>query len=317
MPHVNRTPVRSAHAESSSTGGAERARIGWIGAGRMGVAMASFILRAGYPLAIWSRTATHCAPLLDLGARHCVGIAQCVAGADIVFTCVSDDAALRRVVVDPDGILAHARHGTILVDTSTVSSEASAAIAQAATANGVDYLRIPVSGNAASARRGEVTLLVSGPQTVWERVRPVTQTFSVRQVYLGSGEEARAMKLVINALVVNLAQAMTEALTLGRAAGLPWPLLLETVAQSTIASPFVKAKTAQLAARDFGATMTASLILKDIDLMLAAAARGGVEMPLTATTRERIQAVVDAGMGEEDYLAAIKLAERAAGLGEP
>lgn len=311
------TVVRSAQTDSSSGGGAARARIGWIGAGRMGVAMASFILRAGYPLAIWSRTAAHCAPLVDLGARQCVGIAHCVADADIVFTCVSDDAALRRVVEDADGVLAHARRGTALVDTSTVSAEASAAVAQAATSHGVDYLRIPVSGNAASARRGEVTLLVSGSREVWERVRPVTETFSVRQLYLGDGEEARAMKLVINALVVNLAQAMTEALTLGRAAGLPWPLLLETVAQSTIASPFVKAKTAQLAARDFGATMTASLILKDIDLMLAAAARGGVEMPLTATTRDRIQAVVDAGMGEEDYLAAIKLAERAAGLGEP
>ena len=189
-------------------------------------------------------------------------------------------------------MLANARPGAVFVDTSTVSVEASAEVAREADKRGVPYLRIPISGNAASAQRGEVTALVSGPQAAWEAVKPVVQTFSNAQVYLGAGDEARVMKLVVNALVVNFAQAMAEALALGRKAGLDWSLMLDTLAQSTLTSPWLKAKVALLKPRDFTPTMTTRLILKDIDLMLAAARANAVPMPLTAATRQLMQAVV-------------------------
>jgi 3-hydroxyisobutyrate dehydrogenase len=175
-------------------------------------------------------------------------------------------------------------------------------------------LRVPISGNAASVQRGEATALVSGPLSAWHAVKAVVQTFTDAHVYLGAGEEARVMKLVVNALVVNFAQAMAEALTLGRKAGLDWNLMLDTLAQSTLASPWLKAKVALLKPRDFAPTMTTRLILKDIDLMLAAAHASAVAMPLTAATRELMQATIDAGYGDEDYTAAIKRAEQLAGL---
>jgi 3-hydroxyisobutyrate dehydrogenase-like beta-hydroxyacid dehydrogenase len=175
-------------------------------------------------------------------------------------------------------------------------------------------LRIPISGNAASAQKGEVTVLVSGPEAAWKELKPVVETFSKAQVYLGPGEEARYMKLVVNVLVVNLAQAMAEAFALGRKAGLDWELMLETIGQSTLSSPWMKAKVALMKARDFSPTMTASLILKDIDLMLSAARRNGVTMPLTALTRQMMQATVGEGYGDEDYMAAVKLIENQSGL---
>ncbi|HWQ39902.1 MAG TPA: NAD(P)-dependent oxidoreductase [Burkholderiales bacterium] len=289
-------------------------RIGWIGAGRMGVPMAGFVLKAGYPVAVFSRTATNRGKLVAQGAQEATSIAQCAAASDIVFSSIPDDAALGAVALGPQGVLASLRRGGIFADTSTVSPEASSAVAEEAQRRGVAYLRIPISGNAASAQKGEVTALVSGPAPAWNTVKPVVETFSKVQVYLGEGEEARYMKLVINALVVNLAQGMAEAFALGRKAGLRWSVMLDTIGQSTLASPWLKAKVALMKARDFSPTMTTRLILKDLDLILAAARATGVPMPLTAVTRQMMQAAVGEGYGEDDYLSTIKLMEKQSGL---
>jgi 3-hydroxyisobutyrate dehydrogenase-like beta-hydroxyacid dehydrogenase len=280
----------------------------------MGVPMAGFILKAGYPVVVFSRSAASRQKLVAQGAREAATAAECARGADVVFSSVSDDAALREVALNEQGVLANARRGLIFVDTSTVSAEVSAEVDAAAQRHGIAYLRVPISGNAASAQTGNVTALVSGPRAAWDQVQPIVASFSKAQTYLGSGEEARVMKLVVNALVVNFAQAMAEALTLGRKAGLDWNVMLDTLAESTLTSPWLKAKVALMKPRDFTATMTGQLILKDIDLMLAAARRSGVAMPLTARTRELMQRLVDEGYGEEDYMAAIKLAEKQAGL---
>ncbi len=288
--------------------------IGWIGAGRMGVAMAGFILKAGYPLLVYSPTAASRQKLVALGAREALSVAQCATAADIVFSCITNDAALRAVALGPQGVLDNAKPGVIFIDTSTVSAQISAEVAEQAQTRGIAYLRIPISGNAASARTGNVTALVSGSQTAWNTVKPIVQTFSVAQVYLGSGDEARIMKLVVNLLVYAHAQAMAEALTLGRKAGLDWNLMLDTLGQSTLASPWLKAKVALMKPRDFTPTMTGRMILKDLDLMLDAARSNDVPLPITALTRQLTQALIGEGYGDEDYMAAIKLAEKQAGL---
>ena len=288
--------------------------IGWIGAGRMGVAMAGFILKAGYPLLVYSPTAASRQKLVALGAREALSVAQCATAADIVFSCITNDAALRQVALGPQGVLDNAKPGVIFIDTSTVSAQISAQVAEQAQTRGIAYLRIPISGNAASARTGNVTALVSGSQTAWNTVKPIVQTFSVAQVYLGSGDEARIMKLVVNLLVYAHAQAMAEALTLGRKAGLDWNLMLDTLGQSTLASPWLKAKVALMKPRDFTPTMTGRMILKDLDLMLDAARSNDVPLPITALTRQLTQALIGEGYGDEDYMAAIKLAEKQAGL---
>ncbi len=291
-------------------------RIGWIGAGRMGVPMAGFLLQAGYPLAVYSRTAASRAKLVKLGAREASDVKDCVSGAQVVFSSVSDDAALRDIALGPNGVLANAAAGTVFAETSTVSSEVSELVALEAQRAGVSYLRMPISGNAASARKGDVTVMVSGPVAAWEKVQPLVETFSKSQVYLGDAEQARVMKLVVNALVVNLAQTIAEALALGSKAGLDWEVMLDTLAQSTLASPWLKIKIAALKKHDYEATMSARLILKDIDLMLAAARSHEVPMPLTANTRQLMQVLVGEGFGEEDYMAAVKLAARQAGVND-
>ena len=288
--------------------------IGWIGAGRMGVPMASFILKAGYPLLVYSRSAAGRDQLVTQGARAAATVAGCAREADVIFSSIPDDDALRDVALGPNGVLATIRPGAIFIDTSTVSAEISAEVGDAATRRGVAYLRMPISGNAVSARTGDVTVFVSGPEAAWNTVRPVVQAFSKEQIYLGDGELARYLKLVVNAIVVITAQGLAEALALGRKTGLPWDAMLDAIGQSTIASPWLKAKVELMKARDFTPTMTTHLALKDIDLMLAAAQSNDVAMPLTAMTRQIMQAVIGEGFGDEDYMAIVKLAEMQSGL---
>jgi 3-hydroxyisobutyrate dehydrogenase len=288
--------------------------VGWIGLGRMGTPLSGFILKAGYPLVVFARNPASRQKLVAQGARETTSVADCARAADVVFSSITDDSALRQVALGPQGVLAQVRPGTIFVDTSTVSAEVSAEVADEAQRRGIDYLRIPISGNAASAATGNVSALVSGPQAAWERVKPIVQTFSKAQSYLGAAEEARVMKLVVNALVYNFAQALAESLTLGRKAGLDWSVMLDTLAESTLTSPWLKAKVALMKPRDFTATMTGRMVLKDIDLMLASARIEGVAMPLTALTRQLVQMLVGEGYGDEDYMAAIKLAEKQAGM---
>lgn len=288
--------------------------VSWIGAGRMGVPMAGFILKAGYPVTVYSRSAANRQKLVAHGAKEAANVAECVRGADIVFSSLPDDRALREVALGPQGVLANAGRGAIFVDTSTVSTEISGDIDREAAQRGIPYLRIPISGNAASAQKGEVTALVSGPEDAWKTVKPIVETFSKGQVYMGAGEQARYMKLVVNLIVVNLAQSIAEALALGRKAGLDWSLMLDTIAQSTIASPWVKIKASLLKQRDFTPTMTTRLILKDIDLMLAEARAMDVSTPLTAMVRQIMQALIGEGYGDADYMAVVKHAEKQSGL---
>jgi 3-hydroxyisobutyrate dehydrogenase-like beta-hydroxyacid dehydrogenase len=263
---------------------------------------------------VFSRSAANRRKLVVEGAREAASPAECARAADVVVSSLPDDDALREVVLGAQGVLASARRGMIFVDTSTVSPEVSAEIDRAAALHGVAYLRVPISGNAKQAETGDLTALVSGPEDAWNTVKPVLAAFSKAQVYLGAGDQALYMKLVANALVVNTAQVMAEALALGRKAGLGWDIMLDTLAQSAIASPWLKAKVGLMKQRDFTPTMTTRLILKDLDLMLAAARENHVPMPLTAVTRQMMQAVVGGGYGDEDYMATIKLAERQAGL---
>lgn len=289
-------------------------QIGWIGAGRMGVPMARFLLQAEYPVRVYSRTAASRQKLVARGATEAQSVAECARGADIVFSSVSDDAALREVALGPGGVLANLQPGAVFAETSTVSVEVSEQVAEEAARRGVAYLRMPISGNAAQADKGDLTVLASGPQDAWNRIKPVCERFSKTQVYLGAGEQARIMKLVVNALVYAFAQTMAEALTLGRKSGLDWSAMLDALAQSTFASPWLKVKAELLKRRDFTPTMTPRLALKDIDLMLACARAQQVPMPMTALTRQLMQMLVGEGLGDEDYMAAIKLAEKQAGL---
>jgi 3-hydroxyisobutyrate dehydrogenase-like beta-hydroxyacid dehydrogenase len=286
----------------------------FLGVGRMGSAMAGRLLAAGHRVRVYDPQAERRAAMVPRGAEAAGSVAACCRGAEVVFSSVFDDAALREVALAPEGVLATLGRGTIFADFSTVSPGASADVATGAAAHGVAYLRIPVSGNPVAAQAGQLTALVSGPAEAWTQVQPLVAAFAARQVYLGADEQARYMKLVVNLLILNTAALLAEALALGRKGGLEWNAMLDALVQSAIGSPWLKIKADSLKTRDFTPTITVREQMKDLDLMLAAAGAAEVPLPLTALTRQLMQATIGDGLGEEDFIAVVKQIERQSGL---
>jgi 3-hydroxyisobutyrate dehydrogenase-like beta-hydroxyacid dehydrogenase len=200
-------------------------------------------------------------------------------------------------------VAAAAAPGTLLVDLSTVSPAASARVAELADAASLLYLRAPVSGNPSVVEAGNLTFIASGPKEALERAEPTLLAIGRTIHEVGEGEQARVVKLAINLVIGGLAELMAEALVLSEASGVSRAALLETMGDSAAGAPFVKYKTEPLLRDDYSATFTTRLMGKDVDLVLAEAASAGVALPLTSELRKRIAAAIDAGYGDDDFMA--------------
>jgi 3-hydroxyisobutyrate dehydrogenase-like beta-hydroxyacid dehydrogenase len=274
--------------------------VGLIGLGNMGTAFAERLLQAGYPLQVYNRTAQKAERLAAEGARPAATVADLASQVDVVLTSLADDEAFEAVAGE---VVAAARPGTILVDLSTVSPEASARVAVLAEAASVEYLRAPVSGNPTVVRAGNLSFIVSGPREALERVEQVIRAIGPTLHHVGDGEQARVVKLAINLMVAGLAQLISEALVLGEAADVSRAALLEVMGSSAVGAPLVKYKTEPLLHDDYSATFTTALMEKDIDLVLAAAEEEGVLLPLAQELKTLLRAAIEAGYGEDDFIA--------------
>jgi 3-hydroxyisobutyrate dehydrogenase len=238
-------------------------------------------------------------------------VAAAMAQADGVMSSLPHDAALKSVGAS---VAQHLSRGSFYLDTSTVSVAASAAVASLFAPTGCDYLRVTVSGNNHMAEAGQLTLMASGPAPAWQRVAPALKGWGTVQFYLGEGEQARLMKLVINLMIWQTSAMLAEALSLGSKGGLAWTDLWQVIGASAVASPIVKAKSVQLSQRDFTPTFTVPQMLKDIDLILAEGDALQVPLMQTAMTRQMMQSALAQGWAEQDYAAIIKVVEQSAGI---
>jgi 3-hydroxyisobutyrate dehydrogenase len=284
-------------------------KIGFVGVGKMGRPMAGHLLKAGHPVAACDLAPASVDALVALGATRAATPADAARGAEILFSSLPDDAALRKVA---DGVLAGARPGTVFVDTSTVSPSVSAEVAADFTARRVHYLRVAVSGNNKMAEQAALTIIASGEREVYEKCRPLLALFGPTQYYVGEAEEARALKLAINLMVYATIAGLGEALAIGRRNGLDWAQMIDVMATSAIGSPLLKAKSAALKAGDFTATFDCLQARKDLGLIAGAARASGVPAPVAAAAAALIEACIASGSAEEDYAAMIKAVERAA-----
>jgi 3-hydroxyisobutyrate dehydrogenase-like beta-hydroxyacid dehydrogenase len=266
----------------------------------MGTAVAERLLGAGYRLVVFNRTAQKTEGLAAQGAEVAETLAELLERADVVVTSLANDSALEAVAAE---VVPAARPGTVLIDLSTVSPTASARVASLAEDASVEYLRAPVSGNPSVVRAGNLTFMVSGSRETLERVEPVLLAIGPTIHYVGDGEQARVVKLAINLMIAGLAQLMSEALVLGEAAGVSRETLLEVMGSSAAGAPFVTYKTEPLLRDDYSATFTTALMEKDIDLMLDAAEEAGLELPVASEMKRIVRAAIDAGYGDDDFMA--------------
>jgi 3-hydroxyisobutyrate dehydrogenase len=288
-------------------------KLGWIGIGRMGYAMAELLAKAGADLTVWNRTRAKAEPLAALGAKiadRLVDLAAC----DVVFVMVSTIDDVIEVVNGPRGLLSGSQAPKMVIECSSISLEGSAQLRASLAARGVEMLAAPVSGNAKVIKAGRLSFVCSGPRPAFDAALPILRLIAPSASYVGEGELSRIVKICHNVLLGVLTQSLSEVTVLAQKAGVPRHAFLEFINQSVMGSTFSKYKTPALVNLDFKVTFTPKLLRKDLDLGLDAARKFEVPMPLCSITRDQVQALIGHGMDEEDFAKLIVLQAMASGL---
>jgi 3-hydroxyisobutyrate dehydrogenase-like beta-hydroxyacid dehydrogenase len=294
--------------------GLDKRTIGWIGAGRMGYSMAQRLLKAGCDVAVWNRTRAKAEPLTEYGATIVDSPAD-LADRDIVFTMVAGPKDFTEVIAGETGVLSRGNvRPKIIIDHTTVSEEASAAVRAAAAEKGVALLAAPVSGNAKVVKAGKLSIVASGPRDAYDTALPYLEALGVGASYVGEGELARMVKICHNVLLGVVTQSLAEITVLAEKAGVPRHAFLEFLNQSVMGSVFSRYKSPALVNLDFSVTFTPELLRKDLDLGLAAGRRLEVPMPIAAQTREIVQSLIGNGFVDTDFSELLTLQARAAGM---
>jgi len=289
-------------------------RLGWIGAGRMGSVLAQRLLEAGHDVAVYNRTRSKSEPLADLGATLVDAPAE-LADRDIVFTMVGGSQDFEDVVLGDAGLLSRADTAPpLLVDSTTISVAASERVRVAAQARGTEVLAAPVSGNPKVAAAGRLTIAVSGPRDAFERARPYLEALGPGVTYVGEGDRARLVKICHNLMLGIVAQTLAEITVLAEKGGVSRSDFLAFLNDSVMGSTFTRYKSPAYINLDFTPTFTPALLLKDFDLGFEAAEESDVPMPVAATARESVRALIEAGYTDVDFAALIELQARASGL---
>ena len=285
-------------------------KLGWIGAGRMGYAMAERLAKAGCDIAVWNRTRAKADPLAKHGARVVDRLDE-LAGKDIVFCMVSTYDDVKEVV---GKLLSAPSKPRLVVECSSISLEGSAELRKTLEKEKVQYLAAPVSGNAKVIKAGKLTFVVSGPKAAYERARPYLDLMGTGSSYVGEGELARIAKICHNVMLGVVIQSLCEITILAQKAGMPRHAFLEFLNKSVMGSMFTRYKTPALVNLDFHVTFTPKLLRKDLDLGLGAGREFEVPMPLASITRDLLQQMIGQGMTEEDFSTLLLMQARASGL---
>ena len=281
--------------------------------GRMGYAMAYRLLKGGCDVSVWNRTRSKAEPLAQSGAKIVNKITD-LAGCDIVFTMVSDSADLKQVLFDKGGLLSGKTRPKLVVDCSSISVAGSAEVRAQCEKMRVSYLCAPVSGNGKVVKAGKLWTVASGPKTMFKHAEPYLTMFGRGVTYVGAGELARVWKIAHNTMFGVIIQSLCEITVLAEKAGIPRNVFLESINNSVLGSMYTRYKTPALVNLDFNITFTPKLLLKDMDLGMAAGKAYGVPMPAAAATRESIAGVVGRGHDDVDFSVLIVELARAAGL---
>lgn len=288
--------------------------VGFIGLGIMGRGMAANILRAGFPLTVWNRTAAKMEPLVAAGARAAASPADLAARSDIIVICVSDTPDVEAVILGPEGVLAGARPGSLVVDCSTISPEATRQLAQTLAAQGIGMLDAPVSGGSEGAAKGTLSIMVGGKEADFQRALPVLQAMGKQITHVGDHGAGQTVKLMNQILVVGHALAMSEAFLFGQAHGVDLEKALTALTAGAAGSWMLSHRGPQILRRDWRPGFTIDLQQKDLRLVLAAADAAGVPVPATAFIFQLYRTLQAQGLGGEGNHALIKALEHLAGL---
>ena len=288
-------------------------RLGWLGLGRMGSALARRLLAAGCDVAVYNRSPAKAEPLGSAGAKI-AGSAADLATTDIVFVTVGTPQDLMDAVLGPGGLMSSSAAPAIVVDCSTISTEASEQVRAALAQRGTALLAAPVMGNPKVASAGRLTLAVSGPPDSFRTAQPYLDLLGAGATYVGEGELARTVKLCHNLFLGVVTQSLAEVTILAQRSGISREVFLDCLNKSVMGSVFTRYKTPAFVNLDFHPTFTTALLRKDFDLGLAAAREREVPLPVASLVHQIVQAMIGHGYADQDFAALIELEAGSAGL---
>lgn len=291
---------------------AQHVTLGFIGLGNMGSRIAQRLLAHGYKLVVFDRDRTKAEALVPNGAVPMNDGLELARSADVILSCLTNDEALRSVYADPEGALAAARPGTLVLEMSTVSPETSRELYKQAARIGVEVMDVAISGSTPAAEQGTLTLLAGGNEELFHAAQPIFDAIARQYFHLGPSGAGTTMKLVVNALLGIGMQAIAEAVVLGEAAGLNRKRLLEVLSKTAVIAPAHVGKLARIEHNDYSPQFPLSLMNKDFQLILKTSARENVTMPATEAAF-RVNADEWARSEEEDFSAVMRRMEEAAG----
>ncbi len=288
--------------------------VGFIGLGIMGSGMSRNLLKAGFPLIVWNRTASRMVPLVEAGAQAAESPADLASRAEVIITCVSDTPDVEEVILGESGVIRGARAGALVIDMSTISPDATCRIAARLEQEDIHMLDAPISGGSEGAANGSLAIMVGGETAQVERAMPCFQAMGKTITHVGGHGAGQMVKLVNQILVVGHALAMSEALLFAQAGGLDLEKALQAVSGGAAGSWMLSHRGPQIVARDWRPGFTIDLQQKDLRLVLGEADHLGVPVLLTGQIFHLYRTLQQAGLGGEGNHALIKALERLTGL---
>jgi L-serine 3-dehydrogenase (NAD+) len=282
-------------------------RVAFVGLGAMGLPMARNIARAGFPLTVWNRTAATAASVVELGATLAASPQEAAAAADITLLCLPSSPQVAEILERPDGVLAGATPGSIIVDCSTIDPEASKGFAARCAEHGVNFLEGPLSGGTIGATNGTLTLMLGGDAEVVERARPVLQTVGKNLFHVGGPGAGQTVKLCNQMIFAAQMVAVAEAFTLLADTGIDPQLATEIFSVSTADCTAVRGRIPvpgvqpnAPASNDWKPGFATEWMAKDLHLAEELARGLSRFVPQTALNHQMMRLTIEAGYAKQD-----------------
>jgi 2-hydroxy-3-oxopropionate reductase len=292
-------------------------KVGFIGLGIMGRPMALNLKRAGVELSVYARRAESLAPLTEAGAIACASPAEVARQADIVFTMVSDTADVEEVILGTHGVIEGARSGLVVVDMSTISPAATRGIAARLAEHGVEMLDAPVSGGEQGAMDATLSIMVGGPGSAFDRVRPLFERMGRSIIHVGPSGAGQVCKACNQVVIGHTLAGVGEALLLARASGVDEARVREALLGGFAQSRVLEVHGQRMIEGEYAPGFKARLHQKDMRIVLETAAQLGIALPGAAVFAQYINALVGRGSGELDSSAIHQIQLDLCGRGGP
>lgn len=289
-------------------------RVGFVGLGAMGSGIVRRLLAGGRDVTGWNRTRAKAEPLLAEGMRWADSPRGVAAGADVVFTMLTDVEGVRAALHGDDGILAGLAAGAVFVDMSTIAPDESRALAAQVAEAGATMLDAPVSGSIATLEQGQLSVMVGGPREAFERVEPLLRDIGPKVTHVGDNGHALVAKLAINLSLVVQVMSFCESVALAEKAGIAREAAVDAVLKSVIASPVLGYRGPFVLEQPETPWSDVALQQKDQLLGLGLARSLGAAVPFAALANEFLTATRAAGLGDRDFAAAYEVFRAMGGI---